>query len=103
MTRSWISSSVNQQKVYFSLCVIKYFLDIISPQNDMTAKLKALFSDYPSIDNAAIPTRLAARAVVAVIPNPSGAGGRAFRGSASFRSQCRQPHPAISLPLANTS
>lgn len=54
MTRPWISSSVNQQKVYFSLCVIKYFVDVISPQNDMTAKLDALFSAYPSIDTAAM-------------------------------------------------
>lgn len=54
MTRPWISSSVNQQKVYFSLCVIKYFLDIISPRNDMTAKLNALFFEYPSIDTVAM-------------------------------------------------
>ena len=50
MTRPWISTAVNQQKVYFSLCVIKYFLDVISPNNDMTAKLQSLFKDYPTID-----------------------------------------------------
>jgi abortive infection bacteriophage resistance protein len=50
MTRPWIATEVNQQKVYFSLCVIKYFLDIISPNNDMTAKLQTLFIDYPTID-----------------------------------------------------
>ena len=50
MDRPWISMSVNQQKVYFSLCVIKYFLNIISFGNDMTAKLRSLLLDYPTID-----------------------------------------------------
>ena len=54
MTRPWISTAVNQQKVYFSLCVIKYFLDIISPYNDMTAKLQSLVMDYPTIDTNAM-------------------------------------------------
>ena len=54
MARPWISENVNQQKVYFSLCVIKFFLDIISPTNDMTSKLQALLSDYPTIDTNAM-------------------------------------------------
>lgn len=54
MTRPWISTSVNQQKVYFSLCVIKHFLDIISPTNDMKAKLQSLFTEYPTIDTNAM-------------------------------------------------
>ena len=54
MIRPWISTSVNQQKVYFSLCVIKYFLDIISPTNNMKAKLQSLFTEYPTIDTNAM-------------------------------------------------
>ena len=54
MTRPWISISVNQRKVYFSLCIIKYFLNVISPQNDMQAKIDALLAAYPSIDVAAM-------------------------------------------------
>ena len=54
MIRPWISANANQQKVYFSLCIIKYFLDIISPDNDMTAKLQSLLSDYPTIDTNAM-------------------------------------------------
>lgn len=50
MTRPWISTPTNQQKVYFSLCVIKYFLNIVSSNNDMTAKLTTLLSEYPTID-----------------------------------------------------
>ena len=38
----------------FSLCIIKYFLNIISPNNDMKAKIDALLSAYPSIDTSAM-------------------------------------------------
>ena len=54
MTKPWISIPVNQRKVYFSLCIIKYFLNVISPNNDMRAKIDALFAAYPSIDVAAM-------------------------------------------------
>ena len=50
MARLWITIPVNQKKAYFSLCIIKYFLNIISPNNDMKAKIDALLSAYPSID-----------------------------------------------------
>ena len=54
MTRPWITAPVNQQKAYFSLCIIKYFLNIISPNNDMKAKLLSLLTEYPNIDTAAM-------------------------------------------------
>ena len=54
MTRPWINASLNQQKVFFSLCVIKYFLDIIVPQNDFKSKIYTLLSDYPEINPAAM-------------------------------------------------
>ena len=50
MTNPWISIPVNQRKVYFSLCIIKFFLNIISPNNDMKTKVISLLSEYPSID-----------------------------------------------------
>lgn len=54
MACPWIAIPVNQKKAYFSLCIIKYFLDIISPNNDMKAKIDALLSAYPSIDISAM-------------------------------------------------
>ena len=54
MTRPWITIPVNQKKAYFSLCIIKYFLDIISPNNDMKAKIDTLLAEYPSIDITAM-------------------------------------------------
>jgi abortive infection bacteriophage resistance protein len=41
-------------RIYFDLCIIKYFLNVISPQNDMRDKLQKLLADYPSIDIAAM-------------------------------------------------
>ena len=54
MTQPWISIPVNQRKVYFSLCIIKYFLNVVSPNNDMKAKIDTLLSNYPDIDIAAM-------------------------------------------------
>ena len=50
----WISLQTNPQRVYFTICIIKYFLDIISPNNDMLGKMHTLFSNYPEIDLAAL-------------------------------------------------
>ena len=37
-----------------NLCIIKYFLNIISPNNDMKEKVNTLLSAYPSIDIVAM-------------------------------------------------
>ena len=54
MACPWIAIPVNQKKAYFSLCIIKYFLDIISPNNDMKDKIDTLLSAYSSIDTSAM-------------------------------------------------
>lgn len=50
MTGSWISLPTDTLRIYFDLCIIKYFLNVISPNNDMKVKIDALLSAYPSID-----------------------------------------------------
>ena len=50
----WITLNTDVLKIYFDLCIIKYFLNIISHKNDMTDKLKSLLSTFPSIDTAAM-------------------------------------------------
>lgn len=50
----WIVQPTNPQRVYFTICIIKYFLDIISPNNDMLDKLQTLFANYPEIYLAAL-------------------------------------------------
>lgn len=50
MTRPWITLPSDKRKIYYNICIIKYFLDVISPKNDMLAKLRWLFVDFPEID-----------------------------------------------------
>ena len=50
MSGDWLTLPTDALRIYFNLCIIKYFLDVISPQNDMKDKLLQLLSDYPSID-----------------------------------------------------
>ncbi len=50
MVLPWIVLPTDTQRIYFTLCIIKYFLNIISPNNDMLAKLRWLFVDFPEID-----------------------------------------------------
>jgi abortive infection bacteriophage resistance protein len=50
LSRPWIGTTINHRKIYFSLCIIKYFMNTIVPNNDMTIKLSELLQKYPSID-----------------------------------------------------
>ena len=54
MTGHWISLPTDPLRIYFNLCIIKYFLDVISPQNDMKVKIDTLLANYPDIDIAAM-------------------------------------------------
>ena len=54
MTRSWITLPTDPLKVYHDICIIKYLLDVVNPNNDMLAKLRWLFVEFPEIDLAAM-------------------------------------------------
>ena len=54
MTRPWITIPADKRRIYYNMCIIKYFLDIISPNNDMLDKMHNLFSKFPEIDMAAL-------------------------------------------------
>ena len=54
MSGAWLTLPTDPLRIYFDLCIIKYFLDVISPQNDMLDKLLKLLADFPSIDLAAM-------------------------------------------------
>lgn len=51
-THAWITLPSNPLRVYYNLCIIKYFLDTISPNNDMGQKLRNLLSVFPLVDPA---------------------------------------------------
>ncbi len=48
----WVSnpSTIDIQRVYFRLCMIRYFLFSVSPHNTFKEKLIDLLSKYPSVD-----------------------------------------------------
>ena len=54
MKRSWITLPTDRLRIYFNLCIIKYFIDIISPQNTMSLRLRNLLADFPEVDTAAM-------------------------------------------------
>ena len=54
MSGRWITLQTNPMRTYFDLCIIKYFLNVLSPQNDMTDKLKTLLISSPGIDAVAM-------------------------------------------------
>lgn len=54
MSGAWLTLPTDPLRIYFDLCIIKYFLNIISPQNDMRGKLTKLLSDFPDVDPAAL-------------------------------------------------
>ncbi len=54
MQRPWINNNIGQNRVFYNLTIIKYFLDIISPSNHLKQNLLELFKKYPSADKKAM-------------------------------------------------
>lgn len=54
MTDPWIIMETDKRRVYFNICIIRFFLNIISPSNDFRSKIQWLFIDFPEIDIAAL-------------------------------------------------
>ena len=54
MKRPWISEAVPSHRTFYEICIIKWFIDIISPHNDMKQHFQSLLEQYPSVDYKAI-------------------------------------------------
>lgn len=57
MTRSsrpWVSKSVRQGRIFFTLCILKHFVDIIRPANTFKSNLLQLLAQYPMVDTVAM-------------------------------------------------
>lgn len=52
--RPWINDNVRQGRVFFTLCILKHFMDIIHPNNKFKSHLIALLDKYPMIDITAM-------------------------------------------------
>ena len=53
-TYPWMVIAANPLRTYYDLCIIKYLLNVISPNNDMSQKLRGLLADFPLVDVAAM-------------------------------------------------
>lgn len=52
---NWISDvPVEMQKLYIHLCIMRYLVNVIAPQNSFARNLKELMDKYPSVDPDAI-------------------------------------------------
>lgn len=50
----WISQDVSPNRTFYDICIIKWFVNIISPQNDMKEHLKSLLANYSNVDITAM-------------------------------------------------
>ena len=55
MKYGWIDSfRTDKRRMYYRICMIRYFLYTVSPDNNFKDKLKTLLAAYPNIDTAAM-------------------------------------------------
>jgi len=48
---AWINDTTTDMKrIYYRICIIKYLLFTVSPNNTFTQKLKSLLAEFPTID-----------------------------------------------------
>ncbi len=52
--RAWIDANITPNRIFYNISIIKWFVDIISPQNDMKEHLKLLLAEYPNVDITAM-------------------------------------------------
>lgn len=50
----WVSGKVQQGRVFFTLCILKHFIDIIRPQNTFKQDLISVLKKYPTADTRAM-------------------------------------------------
>lgn len=50
IAKAWIKTPVSKLRIYYDLCIIKWFLNCISPCNELTSKIIDLLNKFPNID-----------------------------------------------------
>ena len=54
MNRPWISSDVSHLKTFYEICIIKWFIDIVSPNNNIKEHLTSLLASFHNVDTKAM-------------------------------------------------
>ncbi len=49
-----VPKQIDFQKLYIHLCIMKYLLNIIQPENNFTERLKSMLEKYPNVDPNAL-------------------------------------------------
>ena len=51
----WVATAaLDPKRIYFRICIIKYLLFTVSPNNVFAQKLKSLLVEYPTVDACAM-------------------------------------------------
>ena len=51
----WLdAATIDPRRTYFRICIIKYLLFTVSPNNAFAQKLKSLLVEYPTVDVCAM-------------------------------------------------
>ena len=55
MSNTWIDTSgIEKKRIFYRLCIIRYLLTSVSPNNNFNEKIAGLLARFPSIDIAAM-------------------------------------------------
>ena len=46
----WVNAEISPKRVFYNICIIKWFVDVVSPGNDMKGHLQRLLAAYPMVD-----------------------------------------------------
>lgn len=50
LKENWIISEIPPTRIFYNICIIKWFIDIVSPNSDMKGHLQRLLAAFPMID-----------------------------------------------------
>ena len=54
LVNKWISNNISHLKTFYEICIIKWFIDIVSPDNNLKEHLISLLASFPNVDTKAM-------------------------------------------------
>lgn len=55
ISNAWIDTAqIDKKRIFYRLCIIRYFLASVSPNNNFNGKVANLLKNFPSVDIAAM-------------------------------------------------
>jgi abortive infection bacteriophage resistance protein len=54
LPRPWIDPSIPRMRIFYNICILKWFVDVIEPENSLREQLEALLAKYPMVDTRAM-------------------------------------------------